>query len=121
MTDNQTIACNFTAIDEDEQKEHKKNGEEVFNSVKEWTELSDGYAFRIPTETSMIEKAGAFIARERLCCPFFKFDLEITPNNGPVRLKLTGSKEVQRYIKENVIPQLESNKEEWELPENAVE
>lgn len=112
MSGNQPIACNLTAIDEDERKHHKATSKELFTSIKEWLELSSGYAFRIPTGTEMIEKAGTFIARERQCCPFFKFNLEVTPSGGPVWLKLTGNKEVKRYINQNVIPQLEQSKAE---------
>lgn len=107
MSDNQPIACNFTAIDEDERKLHKQNAEKVFISVEEWKELSDGYSFRIPAKTEVIERAGAFMARERQCCPFFKFTLEVTPNNGPVWLKLTGKEKVKEYIKQNVISRLD--------------
>ena len=106
MSNNQTIACNLTAIEKDERIIHKTNAEEVFTSVEKWIELSDGYAFRLPTKTKMIEKAGTFVARERQCCPFFTFNLEVTPNGGPVWLKLTGNQEVKEYIKQSVIPQL---------------
>ncbi len=105
-SNNPPLACNFTAIDKEERKKHKQNAEEVFTSVEEWQELVDGYAFRIPTGTDMVEKTGSFIARERLCCPFFTFTLEVTPDNGPVWLKLTGDDEVKQFIKLNVIPQL---------------
>lgn len=106
MSDNQPIACDLTAIDEDEREQHKTNSVELFTSIEKWQELSDGYAFRIPTETEMIERAGAFMALERQCCPFFNFNLEVTPDDGPVWLKLTGNKKVKGYVKQNVIPQL---------------
>lgn len=108
MSDN-NIACNFTAINEDERKLHKQNAEKVFNSIEEWQESSNGYVFRLPTETEVIEMAGAFMARERQCCPFFKFTLEITPNNGSVWLKLTGREGVKQYIKQNVISRLDKS------------
>ena len=120
MSDNQPIACDLTAIDNSEREQHKTSSEQLFTSIEEWLELFDGYAFRVPTETEMIEKAGSFIARERQCCPFFKFNLEITPDGGPVWLKLRGNQQVKQYIKQNVIPQLDDNeKESWELPENT--
>jgi len=122
MPNNQPLACNLTAIDEDEREVHKTNAEEVFTSVEEWQELSGGYEFRLPIGTEIIEKAGAFIARERQCCPFFKFTLEVNPDDGPVWLKLTGSEAVKGYIKQNVIPQLDiSNNTAWELPDNTIQ
>src|SRR5690625_1746200 len=121
MCNNQPLACNLNAIDDDEKATHKSNAEEVFASVEVCQELSDGYGFRLPTKTEMIKKAGAFIARERQCCPFFKFTLEITPDNGPAWLKLTGNDEVMEYIKQNVIPQLNiSDNNCWQLTDNTI-
>lgn len=107
MSENKPLACDLTAIENHERDLHKENAEAVFKSVQEWQEVSDGYAFRIPAKTEMIEKAGAFMARERKCCPFFNFNLEITAHNGVVWLKLSGSNEVKNYVRQNVIPQLD--------------
>ncbi|TYP93567.1 hypothetical protein LX73_1273 [Fodinibius salinus] len=122
MSHNQPLACDLTAINDNERATHKTNAEKVFTSVEEWQELSDGYGFRLPTGTGIIEKAGAFIARERQCCPFFTFTLVVTPDGGPIWLKLTGNEEVKEYIKQNVIPQLDiSNNNSWELPDNTTQ
>lgn len=106
MSDNQPIACKPKALNEDEREKHQTNSEQLFSSIEEWQELSDGYALHVPTDTEMIEKAGSFIAHERKCCPFFNFNLEVTPDSGTVWLKLTGNKEVKKFVKQNVIPQL---------------
>lgn len=120
MSDDRPIACDLTALEEMERERHKTNSRELFTAIEQWRELSRGYALRLPTDTAMIEKAGAFMARERQCCPFFKFNLEVTPNSSAVWLKLTGNQEVKQYIGQTVIPQLEQNgAESWELPEEA--
>lgn len=36
---------------------------------------------------------------ERLCCPFFRFGLEIEPNSGPLWLRLTGSEGVKEILR----------------------
>lgn len=121
MSDNQPLACDLTAIADEEREMHKENAEMIFGSVEVWKEQPDGYAFRIPTDTQMVEKAGSFIARERQCCPFFTFTLKVTPDGGPVWLKLTGDKEVKQYVRQNVIPQLElSEDRSLELPDNTA-
>lgn len=112
MPDNKPVACDLTAIAGDERKHHKMNSEELFTAIKEWKELSDGYAFRIPTETDMIGKAATFIARDRQCCPFFEFNLEVTPDNGPIWLKMSGNIHVKAFIVQNIIPQLNLDSEE---------
>lgn len=108
MNDNEPIACDLSAIDNSNLEQHKNHSIKVFNSVQEFRELPDGYAFRIPTNTEIINHAGAFISRERKCCPFFKFTLEVSENRGPVWLKITGTSQVKTYIKKNIVAQLES-------------
>lgn len=103
-----TLACDFQAIPEDERERHSEVATDLFESIQSAQELKDGYAFRIPDDRNAIANAGEFIAREQLCCPFFTFDLEVNPNDGPVRLKLTGDSEVKNYIEETVL-------EEWDL------
>lgn len=45
--------------------------------------------------------------RERLCCPFFDFILEVGREGGPVWLALSGGPGVKDYLEETLIPQLE--------------
>lgn len=107
--DNTPIACEITAIDETERQRHNQNALAVFSSVREIKELPDGYRFRLPTDTDIITKAGVFISRERLCCPFFNFTLEVTPGHGPVWLNLTGREAVKSYTRENIVSQLKQD------------
>lgn len=106
MSNETPLACDLTAIEDEQLEKHKKNGKSVFNSVKEFRELSDGYAFRLPADTDTIKHAGGFIARERLCCPFFNFSLEVTHDHGPVWLKITGDEQIKEFVKMNIVAQL---------------
>ncbi len=106
MSTQPPIACDMTAIDDDEHEDHLENGEAVFEAISEIQEIDNGYAFKLPPETELIQQASAFIAKERLCCPFFEFSLNIGANRGPVWLRLTGREEVKPYIKENLLPRL---------------
>jgi hypothetical protein len=109
MTTSETsLACNFGAIPEDERDRHTEVATNLFESIAAVEELSEGYAFRLPSEPSVLAQAGEFIARERLCCPFFQFDLEVEANQGPVRLTLTGDASVKQYIEDTVLT-------EWDL------
>lgn len=120
MTNKQPIACDLSAIKEDELDEHKENSR-IFESVEETHELEDGYAFCLPAETETIEQAGAFISRERLCCPFFHFELEVKPEHGPVCLKVKGGGRVKQFIKENIIAQLEQDNDDgWNEAKTTV-
>jgi hypothetical protein len=120
MTNRRPIACDLSAIEDDELEEHKKNSR-IFESVQEALELDEGYAFRLPTETEIIEKAGAFVSRERLCCPFFHFELEVKPDHGPVYLKVKGDERVKQFVKENIVAQLEQdNGDGWNEAKTTV-
>lgn len=112
MSDQPPIACDLTAIDENEREQHQQTAEAVFDAIDGLRELPDGYAFRLPPDTELIAQAGAFISRERLCCPFFHFSLDVTPDHGPVWLKLTGRDGVKEFVEEAVLPN-------WELEEQV--
>lgn len=102
------IYCDLTVLDESECQEHIRNSKSIFTAINDIKEMSDGYAFGIPNRTDTIIRTGAFMARERLCCPFFHFELEMEPNHGGIWLKVGGQKEVKQYIKENVLPTVKS-------------
>lgn len=108
MSNSSPIACNLSEIEEDEIEDHKKNTETVFNAISKVREEHNGYSFRIPADTNSITKAGAFIARERLCCPFFKFAITVPSEQQPVWLKLTGREGVKSYIKKTLLPKLDA-------------
>lgn len=104
MSDHPPIACDLTAIEDEDLEPHRETAEAVFESIDGLQELPDGYAFRLPPETHLISQAGAFVSRERLCCPFFNFTLEVTSDHGPVWLKLTGRDGVKKFVEEAVLP-----------------
>lgn len=67
------------------------------DEVEDISELSDGLAFSFPAEAydAVIE----FVGRERLCCPFLTFALNVSRNRGPVQLRLTGPDGVKDFIR----------------------
>jgi len=83
---------------------HKRVSETVLRSVTEIRRRPTGYAFRLPNETTMIRKAATFVARERLCCPFFDFTIEVGRDSGPVWLSVSGREGVKQYIEDSVLP-----------------
>jgi hypothetical protein len=84
----------------------------VLGSVTKIRERPDGYAFRLPTETGTIRTAATFIARERLCCPFFDFTLTVERDQGPVWLTLTGRDGVKAYVETSVLPTIRNARTE---------
>ncbi|HET8580780.1 MAG TPA: hypothetical protein VFL31_07260, partial [Nitrospiraceae bacterium] len=74
----------------------------LFGAVQEIRELPSGYAFRLPNEANMLLKAAEFIMRERLCCPFLGFGVEVEREGGPVWLRLTGAAGIQPFIQAEI-------------------
>ena len=93
------FACNMLALDAEGRKRHKVVSERMRAAVKEVQDLPDGYAFRFPAEESTILLVSEFIARERLCCPFFRFELIAEGEDGPLWLRLRGREGVKEFIK----------------------
>ena len=92
------MACNLQAIPRELLPTHQANAQRIFDSVQEVQELPTGYGLRLPNETDLLQTIMAFISYERLCCPFFRFGLEIEPEQGPVWLRLTGTEEVKLFL-----------------------
>ena len=91
------IACDLGGIPEQDLGGHKDRASYLFGAgVRERVELADGFAFRFEAED--YQTITAFIANERLCCPFFHFTLEVTPDSGPIWLRITGQEEVKPLL-----------------------
>jgi hypothetical protein len=83
------LACDLSAIAPEQRAAHQALASELFRQAAEETaELADGYAFRFAAER--YADVTAFIANERLCCPFFLFTLEVAAERGPLWLRITG-------------------------------
>lgn len=93
------FACNMLALNVDERKRHLEVMKQLRAATKEERELSDGYAFRFASDQATILLASEFMARERLCCPFFTFEMVIEPENEPLWVRLRGAEGVKEFIK----------------------
>lgn len=93
------VACALNALSQEQRKRHTELRKDLHDSVQEVRELSDGYALRFSGESKMLLNLAEFVSLERLCCPFFKFAIEVESNDRPVWLKLTGNQEVKQFLK----------------------
>lgn len=90
--------CSLTALTPDQRKHHRELTERLHKSVREVRELADGYAFRLPDETAIITEVAQWITMERLCCPFFAFQLEVGNPGAPLWLRITGAEGVKAFM-----------------------
>ena len=91
-----TIACKL--MDREFRQRKDAITHELFRHAVEITELDDGFAFRFPAFDPWAATILAFIAEERQCCPFFRFELIVESNDGPISLHLRGSVEVKAFV-----------------------
>lgn len=84
------FVCNMLALNAEESARHIEVTKQLRAITKEDCELSDGYGFRFSSEQSNILLISEFIARERLCCPFFSFEMAVEPEEGPLWMRLHG-------------------------------
>ena len=93
------FACDMSAIGAADRAKHLATIEALFGSVREMSELPNGYAFRLRDESNAWELATDFVTLERLCCrPFFDFDLRIERQSNSIYLSLTGREGVKPFI-----------------------
>jgi hypothetical protein len=93
------FACNMLALNAEGRRRHKVVTEQMKAAIQTLAELPDGYDYRFPAEQSTILLVSEFIARERLCCPFFTFELVVEREDGPLWLRLRGREGVKEFIR----------------------
>lgn len=92
------FTCNMLALDVEGRRRHKTVMEQMRAATNEVKVLPDGYAFRFAADQPTILLVSEFIARERLCCPFFTFEMVAEQEDGPLWLRLRGRKGVKKFI-----------------------
>ena len=71
---------------------------DVFAHCQGVTELHDGYEFTFPGGDELTERVLSLVLQEMRCCPFFRFELVIEPEAGPITLRLRGGAGVKEFI-----------------------
>ena len=97
MSENQSLACDLTAIPASAREEHVLTAPQLFRLAQEVQELPDGFAIRFLNEPGRFMQIATFVENERLCCPFFNFELDVEPNNGSLWLRLTGQEASRNF------------------------
>ncbi len=90
------LACDMAALTPDERGRRQMLAAQLHTATQEMREQTDGYAFRYPA--ALLLTAAAFVALERRCCPFFRFALNVEPDDGPLWLSITGQQGVKAFI-----------------------
>jgi len=92
------FACSLTAMSAAERAHHKELSQELHAAVKETRELPNGYAFRLSGERRSLAMLSEWVSLERLCCPFFTFQIEAGAETQPIWLRMTGREGVKQFM-----------------------
>lgn len=90
------LACELS--DEAQLERREQLADTVFEEIKTIEEHETGYSFTFPGKPETLEAVLAFIATERECCPFLRFELDVAPDNEPFTLRLSGPDGVKDLI-----------------------
>ena len=94
------FACNRLALAPEQRKRHfDQLGPAVRSMKKSVRELPDGYEFEFAPDAATVQLVAEWAAGEHLCCPFFKIELRMEPEQGPLWLRLTGREGTKDFIK----------------------
>ena len=94
--------CRLDALTKAERERHLALWKQLQESRQEIRELADGYALRFPGDAKHLLEVAELVSRERRCCPFFTFEIEVSSEDKPLWLRLTGSKGVKEFIKAEI-------------------
>jgi hypothetical protein len=98
MSQDQSLACDLTAIPANVREEHVVTAPQLFETAQEVQELPNGFAIRFLNEPGKFMEIAKFIENDSLCCPFFNFSVEVEPHRGSLWLRLTGDEGVKELL-----------------------
>lgn len=98
MTD-PPIACNLLGLTAAERRRQQELHKQLFSGIENVRELPNGYAVSLPGTKENILAVAEFISLERVCCSFFRFELEVGRREEPVSLRITGGEGVKEFLK----------------------
>jgi hypothetical protein len=93
------FACNMNALNAVQRKRQLALLTRMKQLRQEVRELPDGYGLRFPPDATVFQELAEFVVNERLCCPFFDFELKLAREGGPLWLNLTGRTGVKEFIR----------------------
>ena len=91
------LACKLTSAELRERKATVIT--ELKNKIVDRGETENGFKYKFDGSGNTIDQLITFIKTERVCCPFFIFNLSVTDEKDFVWLEVTGKKNVKEFIR----------------------
>jgi hypothetical protein len=76
-------------------------GPELRDRQIRWRELPDGFEFEFRNDSPTFRLLSEWVLMERLCCPFFEFQIRSASDGGPLSLRLTGRDGTKDFIRQD--------------------
>jgi len=92
------FACRRMALSLEQRQRKDELARMLHPMMRTPHELADGFEFEFPSDAATFQKTAEWAAMERVCCPFFDFDLRLEREGGKFWLRLTGREGVKRFI-----------------------
>ena len=97
-SENIPIVCSLSPDQLAHRREHLIR--ELFQKTLERNELPDGFEFVFPSSEAVLAEVVEFIAFERKCCQFLRFELALERQQGPIHLRLLGCGDAKEAIRQ---------------------
>ena len=94
-----SFVCNINVLSETQKTRYQEIILKLYQERQSVKELNDGYAFRFKTDSQLIQEIAEFIVYERLCCPFFDFELAVEQDSNRLWLRLRGQEGIKEFIR----------------------
>ncbi len=94
-----SFVCNVNILSDVQKNRYKELVLKLYQERQSVKELNDGYAFRFKAESQLIQEIAEFIVYERLCCPFFNFELAVEQDSNRLWLRLRGQEGIKEFIR----------------------
>ena len=96
------FACNQNALTQAERDRHFKELGPLLRSMKKSVhELKNGYEFQFASDEKTFQLVSEWAIQESRCCPFFRIELRLESEGGPLWMKLTGREGTKDFIRED--------------------
>lgn len=97
------FACNMNAMTKEQRKRQSQFLTPALHSQRlAAKEVLDGYDFLFPSDAHTLQLVAEWIGNERLCCPFFTFDIQLKTGAEPMVLHISGPEGVKQFIRAEI-------------------
>ena len=90
------VACSLPPEQERERREELT--QQLLAGSTAITKIEDGFEYAFSGDAVWAEEIVRFIIEERECCRFLTFEITFEPDQGPIRLRITGPEGTREFL-----------------------